>query len=631
MNNPPARTYGSPVVYDAYASQSTSYPTTTKVVSTIALLVLGYYALSFFDAWPSTIQRYCYESFVYLLPSRLLYIMQRALVRLGRLAPEEARFCRADFGNMFAKEEAVQRIFGPPQIPLVLHKVRSLSGVADYISLSNDVGPSGLGNWDNSCYQNSVLQGLASLPALLNFLQHSLEMCQRYNVKAETHEALVAFLEKLADSNGRKTTLWTPKVLKSMDSWQQQDAQEYFSRVLDAVEREASGYIKQIKKPSTAGLECLKRFETAKDESSGGDVGPNSETNVNESTVQLLIKTVSLGQRNPLDGMTAQALECKVCGYTEGLSLTQFNCLTLNMALRGASSVEDLMDEFTAPEEVEGVECEHCTKMAHGNKASPPTKSTEAETVGEAPKKKPTPVLRTKAKQITIGRLPKDLVIHINRSIFDEYGNQLKNTAPVGVPVKLDFLSRWCAPLEENRGAVAAVYDLKCIVTHYGRHENGHYVALGKRGKDWYSFNDEMVTKVSEEEVLRRGNGFMLFYELMPSQTEGSFEPQLAVPRLDQLEAPTETDPSIEPNSTTEVENQPADDIDSETLESQSTAPPSTQYSEDSAFVSGTSSPINSPYEAPDRETAIPVLKTAAGLSGGERHNASETPLISPL
>ncbi|KIW21442.1 hypothetical protein PV08_02022 [Exophiala spinifera] len=621
MNNLPARAYGSPVVYDAYASQSAPYPTVTKVISTIALLVLGYYALSVFDAWPSTVQRYCYESFIYLLPSRLLYMMQRALVRLGRLSPEDARFSRADFGNMFAKEEAVQRIFGPPQMPLVLRQVRNLSGVADYMPSGHDIGPAGLGNWDNSCYQNSVLQGLASLPAFLHFLQQSLDMCREYKIKAETHEALVAFLEKLSDSTNSKTTLWTPKVLKSMDSWQQQDAQEYFSRVLDAAEKEASGYIKQLKKPSIAGLECLKVFRRANDEGPGEIVGPESETIVSTSAAQLLTSTASLGHRNPLDGMTAQALECKVCGYTEGLSLTQFNCLTLNMGLRGASSVDDLLDEFTAPEEVEGVECEHCTKMAHGNEESPSTEGAEVETAGERPNKKPTPVLRTKAKQMTVGRLPKDLVLHINRSIFDEYGNQLKNTASVEVPVKFDFLRRWCAPLETNRSPVAAVYDLKCIVTHYGRHDNGHYVALAKRGKDWYSFNDEIVTKVSEDEVRRRGNGFMLFYELMPSQPEFALEPLSAVPLLEQVGKPSETGPSIELTSYTEIENQPAGDFDSDTVASQSTAAPSTQFSDDSAVGSQTSSPIETPCEAPDGEVEIPALKTTSSPTGNEQHS----------
>lgn len=517
--NPPTRADEGPV-FESFP-QIASYPTETKIVSALALLILGYYAISLFDAWPSTAKRSSYELFVYLFPSPLLYAMQYALIRLGRLARDEAKFARADFGNIFAKQEAMQKIFGQPQIPLVLRKVRSLSGVGNYISMSGETGPPGLGNWDNSCYQNSVLQGLASLPAFIEFVKHSLESCEKYGVPAETHRALVSFLEQLADSSCQKTTLWTPGALKSMDSWQQQDAQEYFSRIMDAAEKEASAYIKLVKRPSNAGLDCLNHTRAAKGHSAEGNAADRSGiSNAGRAETEENAKPIQLEHPNPLDGMTAQALECKVCGFSEGLSLTQFNCLTLNMGLRGPSDVEELLDEYTAPEEVEGVECEHCTKVAHGEADKEDGDNPNVQESQRPPKEKRPGILRTKAKQITVGRLPKDLVLHINRSIFDDFGNQLKNTAPVKAPAKLNFLSRWCAPLEENMSVIEAVYELKCIVTHYGRHDNGHYVALGKRGKEWYSFNDEFVTRLTEDEVVARGNGFMLFYEAIPFQAQ---------------------------------------------------------------------------------------------------------------
>ncbi|KAK5380451.1 hypothetical protein LTR20_007109 [Exophiala xenobiotica] len=632
MNHLPVRANQSPVL--DFSSQSTSYPTVTKVISTLALLVLGYYALSVFDAWPSTIKRSAYESFIYLFPSPLLHMMQRGMVRLGRLSPEEAKFGRADFGNIFAKQEAVQRIFGPPQIPLVLRKVRSLSGVGEFISLSNDTGPPGLGNWDNSCYQNSVLQGLASLPAFIDYMQHSLEFCEKFQVPAETHRALVAFLEQLADSSCRKTTMWTPKVLKSMDSWQQQDAQEYFSRVLEAAEREANAYIKILKRSSTAGLECLRGTKTNDTKTTFRDLIDQSEASkIDQLQTELSTKPAQLELRNPLDGMTAQALECKTCGFTEGLSLTQFNCLTLNMGLRGDSDVEDLLDEFCAAEEVEGVECENCTKVAYGGDDRKSGDEVESHKPGEERPKKRPPVLRTKAKQITIGRLPKDLVLHLNRSIFDEFGNQLKNTAPVGVPSKLNFLSRWCAPLGNDENTVLASYELKCIVTHYGRHENGHYVALGKRGKDWYSFNDEMVTKITEEEVLGRGNGFMLFYETCPGRPEAWMDRLLNVSVAEAVQEVPQFDSGRTNDGLPEVDTASVGDLESEALDSESAFGESTTYSESSIIASDGSSPIQAPQEAPERRQDIPVLpmRTAIEMSNNGQQNSTGTPVVSPL
>ncbi|KAK4937045.1 hypothetical protein LTR10_022231 [Elasticomyces elasticus] len=633
MNNPQTRATQSPFVEPSF--RTTSYPTETKVVSALALLTLGYYAITFFDAWPSTTKRSSYEFFVYLFPSPLLYAMQYALIRTGRLSRDEATFGRADFGNIFAKQEAMQKIFGQPQMPLVLRKVRSLSGVGNYISMSNEIGPPGLGNWDNSCYQNSVLQGLASLPAFIEFAKQSLDLCERYNVPAETHRALVNFLEQLADSSCQKTTLWTPNVLKSMDSWQQQDAQEYFSRIMDAAEKEAKAYTKLLKRPSRAGLECLSHARADidhKDEGNGTERdGVPDAARLGE---EMDSKPCQYEHPSPLDGMTAQALECKTCGYTEGLSLTQFNCLTLNMGLRGPTDVEELLDEYTAPEEVEGVECDYCTKVAHSEVDKEDGDMAIGQECQPQPKKKRPGVLRTKAKQITIGRLPRDLVLHINRSIFDDFGNQLKNTAPVKVPAKLNFLSRWCAPLEEDVGAIEAVYELKCIVTHYGRHDNGHYVALAQRGKEWYSFNDEFVTSLTEDEVVARGNGFMLFYEVMP------FQPQ-RISHTSKNEIPAETiaelpdndrsvkqanspDPMASPEGHSEIE---ASDLSTGSASfTDGSEEEFTSSSESSAFVEPPKLGANT-----QAGVSVPPMRTASRPTIYEQQQQAASPVVSAL
>ncbi len=516
MSNLPGRAFESPFYDVTPHTQSLSYPTQTKIVSTFALLVLGYYALSFFDAWPSTTKRTIYEFILYVTPSRLIYTMQYSLVRFGYLSQEDAKFKQADFGNMGAKQEAMRSIFRQPQLPLALQKARSLSG--PFMTLNTETGPPGLGNWDNSCYQNSVLQGFASLPAFLEYMEQSDKLCIKFDIPAATHRALVAFLEQLANASGRAIVVWTPRVLKSMDSWQQQDAQEYFSRILEAVEKEAKRYAIRLLRSTSAGLECLGTFEKRE-----APINPDGEEQVMDSsragaTLEMLPSGPSQRQlHNPVEGMTAQCLVCKTCGFTEGLSLTQFNCLTLNLGLQGETDIETLLEEYTASEEIEGVECDICTKLAHDEQTEADGVHNAADEAAEEPKEKKKPVLRTKAKQITVGRLPKDLVLHINRSIFDNYGSQLKNTAPVRFPARLDFLSRWCTPLDNDDGAVEAVYELKCAVTHYGSHHDGHYIALGKRDKDWYTFNDERVTRISEGEVLARGNAFMLFYEAVPA------------------------------------------------------------------------------------------------------------------
>lgn len=431
-----------------------------------------------------------------------------------------------------------------------------MSGVSTMLGRAKTSTPSGLGNWDNSCYQNSIIQGLSSLPAFRTFVGDNIDAMNESHV-APTHHALLDITNRLNTPTGYAGTMWTPSALKSMDSWQQQDAQEYFSKLLDSLDAECSKSLKM--RQSESGLEV----DTQKSQL---DSRPSPSP-------------------NPLEGLQAQRVACRQCGYAEGLSLSPFNCLTINLGRNFEYDLEELLDEHTALENIEGVECTKCTLLhvqsqleqflAKSNKPDDSTgassaaklidiaqirldsirKAFEDDSFSESGILKRcnisarSLVSTVKTKQVAVACPPKNLVIHINRSIFDDVGNQRKNTASVRFPPVFD-LSRWCLgtrsshvgmeeferwPMgstesmvpksqEELLGATMP-YQLRCVVTHYGRHENGHYVAYGKRrvavekekpeaveGK-WYCFNDEIVTAVSEDDVLTRGNVFMLFYE----------------------------------------------------------------------------------------------------------------------
>ncbi|KAI9876653.1 MAG: hypothetical protein M1830_006032, partial [Pleopsidium flavum] len=87
----------------------------------------------------------------------------------------------------------------------------------------------------------------------------------------------------------------------------------------------------------------------------------------------------------------------------------------------------------------------------------------------------------------------------------------------------------------ESQPKPAANYGLRAVITHYGRHENGHYICYrkhpyraaidaladekassGKAGlatERWWRLSDDEVTMVSEQNVLDQGDVFMLFYE----------------------------------------------------------------------------------------------------------------------
>ena len=545
-----------------------SLPSTSDLEKNVAiaavLLLLGGLSLSLFDAWPSTTRRLIWEALVSITPARLIYVVEYAMIKYKWMPGEEPSFRPEHFGDRHAKVTALQRLLRieDGQFTATFQRVRALSGIDKVLRGTDASQPSGLGNWDNSCYQNSVLQGLFSLPAFGNFVSGKVDGMKEDD-DSPTHRALEDIMKQLNATENHAGTLWTPSALKSMDSWQQQDAQEYFSKLMDTVDQELSKSFKR--KSLNSGLETV--AQTAR------------WTNLK-----------SLPCSNPLEGLLAQRVACKQCGHAEGLSLMPFNCLTINMGPQNEYDLEELLDEHTALEDIEGVECIKCTllhsrsqleqllsKSVASDDFDESTDTSKLKSIAESRLSVIRKVFEddsfsdsgtlkrcnisaknqissTKSKQVALVRPPKNLVIHMNRSIFDDFGNQRKNTAMVQFPPAFD-LGRWCLgvksssadlkelehwsmsstesmlPMSEQELLdVPTFYELRCVVTHYGRHENGHYVAYGKRrcshpctksevGKtkavdeQWYCFNDEIVTAVSEHDVLDRGNVFMLFYE----------------------------------------------------------------------------------------------------------------------
>jgi len=346
-----------------------------------------------------------------------------------------------------------------------------------------------------------------------------------------------------------------------MSTWQQQDAQEYFSKILDQLDREAVQSL-EISNRVNLGLR---------------DISAAAGLVVDRSRVLSSVDSL----RNPLEGMLAQRVGCTQCGYSEGLSLIPFNCLTVPLGNDHIYDVRDCLDEYTKLEQIEGVECPKCT-LLRAQKQLRQIAEREAPVsllnsvhdrlrfVEDAlqdddfsdntilkrcqvPKKQWTS--STKSKQAVIARPPKSLAIHVNRSLFNEFtGAQTKNNAHVQFPLRLDLAS-WCLgnrsgndnvftedwsmnPTEsmlpeEDEELSACEFELRAVVTHSGRHENGHYIcyrkrprpesrhgledveneALSKDTEAWWRLSDEDVHVAGEENVMRQGGVFMLFYE----------------------------------------------------------------------------------------------------------------------
>jgi ubiquitin carboxyl-terminal hydrolase 1 len=525
-----------------------------------------------------------------------------------------------------AKSDVLRRIFRADRAGRLLGSV-SQAGLKGFNSLSNATlggktaaeRPPGLGNYDNSCFQNSILQGLASLKTLSEYLSTP-SLARGFGLpQARTADTLRKLVAELSGSESNGKTLWTPGILKNMDTWQQQDAQEYYSKLLDEIDREIAKVVRAL--DTMAGFEPDIVRDDCSESQHSGDSGYQSAASQSKAPAELRLA------RNPLEGLIAQRVACVSCGHCEGLTMIPFNCLTLNLGNLPEHNLYERLDCYTKVESIQGVECFKCTvlNMYEGLKfladrtGGFPELNDRLQRLEEVleeemfdeetlvkkcniPKKQR--VSSTKTKQTVIARAPQSLVFHMNRSVFDERtGAMFKNSAAVRFPMLLD-LGPWClgsAPdqtrsaeegevpkkyeerwsLDPHSSMVAAnrlpsrlsgpIYELRAVITHYGRHENGHYVCYRKHSvsptqavkekvpeqppklaceddadpdgastqgeledareltvrpgldegqrSEWWRLSDQDVTKVDEQTVLAQGGVFMLFYDRVDSES----------------------------------------------------------------------------------------------------------------
>jgi ubiquitin carboxyl-terminal hydrolase 1 len=395
-----------------------------------------------------------------------------------------------------------------------------------------------------------------------------------------------------------------------MSTWQQQDAQEYYSKLLDQIDNEIAKAARALQ--GSPGLEpdnasCDSSASQYSDDSGYHSIPPHSKAGLEPRL-----------SRNPLEGLMAQRVACVNCGYCEGLTMIPFNCVTLTLGNFPEHDLYERLDHYTKVESIEGVECPKCSllmcrelvKTLAERTGDPPALRQRLQSLEEAledeafdettlmTKCNITAKMRassTKTKQVALARAPQSLVFHVNRSGFDEStGYMFKNSAAVRFPMVFD-LGPWClgsangpmkleedaSPAQEEveqwtldpRASMVAgddgtsritgpLYELRAVVTHFGHHENGHYICYRKHPlsappsptavttptdqsprspaseaaeldhemrpvseasesppsqdepqSQWWRLSDENVTLVDERTVLSQGGVFMLFYD----------------------------------------------------------------------------------------------------------------------
>lgn len=561
---------------------------TTVLITTITILT--YILLVFVGAYillrrtgilpPNAFRKLVWRVLVYSIPPYVVMALERRYQSNDKSDdPFESENSYSATRTFGAKSQAIKNILGMRGLFPTPGSV-SKALVRASTTMPKSTALPGLFNRDNECYQNSIIQGLASLANFCDFLEN-LPLDDSGGDHAPFTNALQAIILGLNSPSNYGRGLWTPWALKSMSSWQQQDAQEYYSRIVDEVE-------KDVKRTLKAGLaQEGSMLSVGLELDSNDDLTISLNEKENEENAEL----VKL--RNPLEGLQAQRVGCLQCGYVEGLSMIPFNCITLSLGRKNHYYLEELLSSYTDLETISGVECAKCTLLkqetilerliasrSHDDSADTALLS-DAQSRLEAVKiaiqdqdfseatlskqcriSAKARVMVDKTKQSVIARAPQSLVVHINRSVFDERtGTQLKNYSQVQFPELLNLdhwslggsgvgsdeaVEKWETDpsismigdtddwSEENEEKVApqaksprALYALRSLITHYGTHGDGHYVAWkqdptnireGIDTRTWWRLSDDEVVQFDQDVVSRQGGVFMLFYERISSE-----------------------------------------------------------------------------------------------------------------
>ncbi|XP_006357345.1 ubiquitin carboxyl-terminal hydrolase 27 [Solanum tuberosum] len=312
----------------------------------------------------------------------------------------------------------------------------------------------GLQNLGNNCFLNVVLQALASCKSFGKFLEQVVEECEGSSMEGSRDLPVIASLaslvEELCTARHGRTVLSPRRLMHAMTSHipdfnltSQQDAEEALSHLLSSLRAELSeSYVH--------------------DHSSLADV----ITLPNCRIVTQRMKGESEQERwrqsflGPFDGILGSFLNCQTCSFQISLDFQLFHSLHLVPvsssagAIMPGCSVEHCLKQFFVAEQLENYKCSHCWHTAAVKYVSA---MDENEAIVEKLKlcneedscdcKQLACLARfpwsnsfsRTFKQLSIGRSPKVLCLHLQRASINVFGEQNKLQGHISFPLILDL------------------------------------------------------------------------------------------------------------------------------------------------------------------------------------------------
>ncbi|KGL73132.1 Ubiquitin carboxyl-terminal hydrolase 30, partial [Tinamus guttatus] len=434
----------------------------------------------------------------------------------------------------------------------------------------------GLLNLGNTCFMNSLLQGLSACPSFIKWLEEFTAQYKTDQSQSPEHQYLsLTLLHLLRALSCQEVTeddvldasclLEVLRVYRwQISSFEEQDAHELFHVLTSSLEDERE---RQPRVTHLFDVHSLEQPEITQKQincRTRGSLPPMSN---------------HWKSQHPFHGRLTSNMVCKHCEHQSPVRYDTFDSLSLSIpaAMWGRPmTLDHCLHHFISSESVKDVVCDNCTKI-----------QAEGSLHGQSIENQRT----TFVKQLKLGKLPQCLCIHLQRLSWSNQGTPLKRhehvqfneflimdiykyhipvhkssqndrnqknpeettsetkdgTAVKPSGIQFSFLIIPLFNLEllninqnqikqQNNGVKLAYfsspvyrYRLMAVVVHHGDMHSGHFVTYRRSppspknplsiSNQWLWISDDTVRKASLQEVLS-SSAYLLFYERVHSRVQ---------------------------------------------------------------------------------------------------------------